>query len=565
MGRQTQRKAQASANTPQRKTPETPFLERDRVQFVLLAIFVLMVSAIRWRLLGTPLERDEGEYAYFGQLILKGIAPYREAYNMKLPGVYYMYALFMGTFGQSFRGIHTGLMVMNAGTMVLLFLALKRLFNPMTGLLSAGFYGLMAVTLNVLGFAAHATHFAVFFIALALVCFARHRTTKGYPAAFLMGVMLGLAFLMKQHAVYFILFGGVVLVAYELLDRPVQWIGLALRTLAFSAGVFVPYLVVVLVMVASGTFDKFWFWTFEYARKYASGIDWVQGRQMLEVGLFPILRELQWIGFLAIVGLVLMLLPVFPVRQRILALAFALFAVLATTPGLIFRQHYFIVVLPATALLAAVAVDFAGRWMAEKSRFRFLATLIPVAVFLVSYSTIVGKTPGYYSNDDPVGLVKGIYNVQPFVEALPIAQYIQAHSSASDKVAVLGSEPEIAFYADRRSATGYLYTYGLMEIHDQNLKMQEEMIAEIEKAKPLYLVLVNVNLSWLVRPDSPRRIFDWYRDYAPKYYDVVGLVDIPDRGPAAYYWDADAHRNPANANSVSVLRRVATDAAARQP
>src|ERR1700678_1899658 len=41
---------------------------------------------VRWRLLGMPLERDEGEYAYAGQLFLQGIPPYQLAWNMKFPG-----------------------------------------------------------------------------------------------------------------------------------------------------------------------------------------------------------------------------------------------------------------------------------------------------------------------------------------------------------------------------------------------------------------------------------------------------------------------------------------------
>ena len=36
-----------------------------------------LVVAIRIRLLGIPLERDEGEYAYAGQLILQGVPPYK--------------------------------------------------------------------------------------------------------------------------------------------------------------------------------------------------------------------------------------------------------------------------------------------------------------------------------------------------------------------------------------------------------------------------------------------------------------------------------------------------------
>ena len=69
--------------------------------WVLLAIILLLVVAIRIRLLNLPLERDEGEYAYAGQLMLQGVPPYQLAYNMKFPGTYAAYALIMSIFGQS--------------------------------------------------------------------------------------------------------------------------------------------------------------------------------------------------------------------------------------------------------------------------------------------------------------------------------------------------------------------------------------------------------------------------------------------------------------------------------
>ena len=42
----------------------------------LLAV-VALVLVVRLRLLETPLERDEGEYAYLGQLMLDGVPPYQ--------------------------------------------------------------------------------------------------------------------------------------------------------------------------------------------------------------------------------------------------------------------------------------------------------------------------------------------------------------------------------------------------------------------------------------------------------------------------------------------------------
>ena len=68
---------------------------------LVVLLVLLFVGFIRFRLLDMPLERDEGEYAYAGQLILQGIPPYELAYNMKLPGTYYAYALGMAVFGQT--------------------------------------------------------------------------------------------------------------------------------------------------------------------------------------------------------------------------------------------------------------------------------------------------------------------------------------------------------------------------------------------------------------------------------------------------------------------------------
>jgi hypothetical protein len=108
------------------------------VQFAWWALAIIvftLVVAIRIRLLGIPLERDEGEYAYAGQLILQGVPPYKLAYNMKFPGTYAAYALIMSIFGQTIHAIHLGLLLINIATIALVFLIGRRLFNTIAGIL----------------------------------------------------------------------------------------------------------------------------------------------------------------------------------------------------------------------------------------------------------------------------------------------------------------------------------------------------------------------------------------------------------------------------------------------
>src|SRR6266480_6050704 len=110
-------------------TASSPLLGRvmHHRAWIVVGLTILFVLVVRVRLRDMPLERDEGEYAYAGQLLLQGVPPYKEAYNMKLPGTYAAYAVIMAIFGQSPSGIHFGLALVNGASIVLVFLLGRKL------------------------------------------------------------------------------------------------------------------------------------------------------------------------------------------------------------------------------------------------------------------------------------------------------------------------------------------------------------------------------------------------------------------------------------------------------
>jgi hypothetical protein len=128
-----------------------------------------------------------------------------------------------------------------------------------------------------------------------------------------------------------------------------------------------------------------------------------------------------------------------------------------------------------------------------------------------------------------------MYGANPFSEAVRVAQYLREHSDPTDPIAILGSEPEIYFYANRHSATGYIYTYGLMEPQRFAGQMQREMMREIEAARPKYVVIVAVAMSWLRSPNSETAIFDWIDRYTAEEFRLDGLVNIVSRNRNDYY------------------------------
>lgn len=124
-------------------------------------------------------------------------------------------------------------------------------------------------------------------------------------------------------------------------------------------------------------------------------------------------------------------------------------------------------------------------------------------------------------------------------------------------MAILGSEPEIFFYSGRRSATGHIYMYGLMENQPHARRMQQEAIRQIEAAAPRYMVFVNVPQSWLARPDSDTTILDWSRGYIGAHYEVAGVVDIAADDTTVYAWGKEAiDYEPRSPYVVYVFRRV---------
>src|SRR5437867_8014071 len=179
-----------------------------RIAWWVLAATVLgLTVAIRIRLLGIPLERDEGEYAYTGQLMLQGIPPYKLAYNMKFPGSYAAYAVMMSIFGQTITGIHLGLLFLNAATVALVFFLGRRLVNSTAGIAAAATYAVLSVSASVLGFAAHATHFVVLSVLGGALLLLRPPNRQSLPILFASGASFGIGLLMKQPAVFFVLFG----------------------------------------------------------------------------------------------------------------------------------------------------------------------------------------------------------------------------------------------------------------------------------------------------------------------------------------------------------------------
>jgi hypothetical protein len=512
------------------------FFNRHWTWWFMVAVLALM-AMVRLHLLNFSLERDEGEYAYSGQLMLQGIPPYKLAFNMKFPGTYAMYALIIALFGETPAGIHFGVTIITTLTALMLYWLGKRMLDPTAGVVAATSYAVLAANSALFGLAGHAAHFEAFFATAGLCLMWKTRQLLRWQTAGAAGIMCGLAVLMKQHAAVIALWAfGVFVLEYFLKNRAAG-IRAGRVPAAFAIGAALPLGLCCLTLWCAGVFHQFWFWTVDYARQYVSIVSifdigsqfWWSVRSMASEDFW------MWLPCLAGFGMIWFDERLRQTRGWLLGFTVASF--LTTVPGFYFRTHYFLLTLPALGLLAGCTVSGAGHlWRRKTGATRFSQWPAGVYALLVIFTVI--KTSGAWFAFAAQG-GHALYGAELFPEAEPVAAYIREHSKPDAQIAVLGSEPEIYFLAHRHSATGYIYAYPLMEPQPFAGAMQRDMIREIETNAPEFVVFVNQNFSWVQAPQSDVTIFRWWNFYKTNYA-TVGLVEENWPRSSRFFWDNDA-------------------------
>ena len=512
------------------------FQDENLWLWLLAGATLAIVCLVRLRLLGVALERDEGEYAYMGQQLLKGVLPYTESYSMKFPGIYIVYAIILAIFGHSHTGIHFALALANLASAFLLFQIGRRLFNKTVGVSAGASFAVITLSPAVQGLWANAEHFVVLFALAGILLTLSALEKDNKPQLFLAGLALGFSFLIKQHGVLFFLFVFIYVCLFYFRKDPGVLQRIILKVTPFVVGGLTPLALTAVIYIGTNNFGAFWFWTFEYASEYVSLVPLAQGIDLFVRAFGRILQANWLVLLLSLLGLVAVAWDKSIRKNYAFSFGFLAISFLAITPGLYFRPHYFILLTPALALFAGIGLSVIVDGLSS----RRLKTFAALCVLSVSFAASFYQQKEFFFAYSTLEASRYTYGLNPFPESLAIAEYINKNTDEEDAVAILGSEPQINFYARRRSATGFLYMYPLMENHKYARLMQESMIKEIESRQPKFIVFVNSGSSWGIRPSSDPLLFNWQRRYIMENYELAGLAHILSRDKTIYKWGTNA-------------------------
>lgn len=501
-----------------------------------LALIAIITAACRVPDFFLPVSRDSGLFAYGGWRILHGALPYKDFWDNKLPGVFYIDALAIRLFGPSTYGLVIFQMIYVAITAMVFYATIRRFCRPtgafITTVLFAFYHGSYGLSD---GGNYTETYIALPVLLAVLLLLNWNDKRRGYAIPFLAGVLVAIAALIKQPAgllavamALFILFGDrrrrdyagagmIILGACSVAILTVAW--MAHNGILSDA------------IDANLVFNKLYF-----KDSYTGYLPAI----LLNLLRGMILVALPLMG--AIGGAISLVLRRAPLAW--LLVPWFVLDLLGLAMGGRFYNHYFLVILPSTFILTGILIDTVCR-----SR---KAIILTVAAGLLLFIGPVWKyenTANPKLKDLPVcSIAEQEYHAINWIAnrrlqlgvqlpAEEIASWIKDHTNDSDMIYVWGWETRIAFLSLRPFPTRYLHTHPLGATgFDRDTRIRE-LARDLKKRRPKYIVDDSALMPTTAPPldpsqPVPKQFSKFFRldGYEPvqevvtKYYKPVAIV-----------------------------------------
>lgn len=486
---------------------QRPGDDAPRMWVALLLLFgVWLISFVsRWPFRDVPLIRDEGEYAQLGQQILSGAVPYLEIYNQKPPLSFYFMALVQMFAPTDLVSIRIATIFYGLVTLSVVFVGAYRFFGLRVSAWTALAFDLLLFDMCGTAHASSSEFFMLLWIALAVWCWmGAAATSSGYRlslSAVAAGLATGLAVQTKQT--------GLALIGYFLLDT--LWQLVRRHPQALSGARLVSRLAIALVsfsaisaatlgyFASQGALDAYlecvWLNNFAYVGQRHETL----GR--LFALLFHVVTKVVGFNFLFwVVGAIsLFVVARKPGNRDGLWILLSVQMALSLYAGSPYTHYYEPLVFPI-----AIGMGFAMDWVTAEllcNGKRSIGgdfplstapvTEVPVGL-IVAIVLVAWLGPGYVHLRalwQPEKARERIEAIGPFGAAETLGTYLKEWTDDEEPILIIGSEPQIYFYAARPAATRMVITYPMTGPYRYSSSLREEFLRDLEGG-PRYVVLV---------------------------------------------------------------------------
>ncbi len=474
----------------------------------IVILFLSLFALLNWNSFSAPFERDEGEYAYSAYLIRTGGTPYEDSFLQKPPLIVYTYLVAQEINPLSTWPPRALSAFFTLLTAMLVGLIAYKEWGKIAGIFSAFLFLPLVNFPPLTPFAANTEKFMLLPMVALLALFVFYKESQKSWPYILAGIFSTLAIFYKPICVPVIFF-IIIFWLYKLyrssenrkitlLIKPILLIGVSALLSSFI--LLIPFLEVLKNVLQE---------VFTFNLSYVSAFDNPFANLFNYLGKF---LNYWWILLFLLFGLF------FERPKNILyyffLLMISLLTVFSTPIG-----HYYLILMPFLALLCgAMFYSFLETFSLEdKQKFIATAIVLPVILFVI---LLPFKEQFSLS---PAKLSEWVYGtVNPFGEAEEVASHLAQNTTARDSVFVAGSEPEIYYYAERKSATRFIITYPLNLPTPYREQFQNELVSDLEKNPPKAIVVSRRVMSGLWNESSPKIFINYFNDLVSKNYKIVG-------------------------------------------
>ncbi|HJT31828.1 MAG TPA: hypothetical protein VJ783_07220 [Pirellulales bacterium] len=478
-----------------------------------------------------PLARDQGHFAYAGQVILDGGLPYRDVFDQKGPATHYTFALALVLFGQTAWGVRFFFFLVALVTTQLAAALGERLAGPGARLACALAMALALVQGDE-GIAWHTAQVEdlLLLLQLAAVClYANDVAVCSRGRTALAAGLLGLSCVYKPTAAVPAL--AALAIAGRSLVSSDQAARLPRRTwLAYSlAGFLLPSVAALAYLTACGALSDFWMVMVEFNSAYA------ELKNGLAKGLSMLVTRWGRLTVLASLGAVMARAPKAKTTDRLLwALTFANLATIIWQGK--YWPYHWTPLIGCLAIFAGVAAARVGADLRERlfqagheGRGYLAAGLASVGLLTVAVPVDFKCLLNIWQ--DTAQLAAGRQTLEGFrapyecgaVDAdihRQAADYIRARTLPDEKLLVWGYETVLNFLADRRAPTRFAVDRILcLNGFQRQTEWRAEFLAALGRKPPAYIVLVDHNGTGLWRESTDElRQFREFRELLERDY-----------------------------------------------
>jgi Dolichyl-phosphate-mannose-protein mannosyltransferase len=519
---------------------ENTLLKHPFFEVLLIISICLLIILIRKNFLAIPYERDEGAYILFGRELLNGKTPYIDFFDTRLPFIFYMYGL-VAIFGTSVVATAKFFMVIEIITTVTLFFTIKTLFGKTSAWTGAIAYALLTLNPSINGFTRQSEHLVNLWTVLALYFTFRNYFNKSLIFIFLSGVCFTLAMMIKHNAVFLVIYGGLILLINEYFKEKAFGKPILQSIGVYALGCVSVMAILFGITAIQGATNELFYWAFTHSKIYVSRVAF--DMNYFQSIIITILTNYKFFFYSAFVGFIAMLIIPSKVEMKINLTLLIILSILMVFPGNQFYGHYFIMTMPAIAIM--ISFLFGGIMFGKSKNIEISIRIAGVIFFIFGTFLHLKTMKSFYFSPDYTTIIKTTYGNNPFLESVEIAEKIKPELEEKDHLAVMGSEQEIFLYTNTKPASKHTIAYHLMvdtTISVNPIKWQKEYISEVEKNKPKFFVFYRVGMSFLKTPNSCSKIFDWAGRYLNANYDIYGTVDISPN-ESQYFWGKDSFKN----------------------